>query len=216
MQRREARAEAGRMYPRRSINRVLRQCGLDGEFRVTPDLADALCRIVEATTAAAIASGCAVAKRRAEAARAELPPGASEGLAAVMASGASTGAGGSAAAAGAAGGAYLPPHQALPVRPSDMAPFYERALHLHVPGFGVDVRPYRRPALSALHRDRMGAVLHGRQQLNQQSQQGVAAVAQQQGQQQQQDGGGGGGGGGGGAGWSGGGGYGGGGGGGGF
>lgn len=36
--------------------------------------------------------------------------------------------------------------------------FLERQHHLHVPGFASEVRPYRRPTLSAVHRARTVAV----------------------------------------------------------
>jgi len=176
-QRREARADQQRLLPRRAVARALRACGLDGEFRVTAELADALGRIVEATVTATVASGCAVARRRAEAAAREQQQQQQQQQA-----GGGGGGGGVGGAAGPDAQHQQRLARPLPLRPSDMAPFLERAMHLHVPGFGVEVRPYRRPAASALHRERMGAVR--RTQLQQEQGQGQGPGQQQQQQQQ--------------------------------
>ncbi|GBF87907.1 transcription initiation factor TFIID subunit 12 [Raphidocelis subcapitata] len=44
------------------------------------------------------------------------------------------------------------------LRASDLAPYLERAHHIRVPGFGGELKPYRRPSASELHRERAAAV----------------------------------------------------------
>jgi hypothetical protein len=44
------------------------------------------------------------------------------------------------------------------LRASDLAPYLERTHHVRIPGFGGELRPYRRPSASELHRERAAAV----------------------------------------------------------
>jgi transcription initiation factor TFIID subunit 12 len=44
------------------------------------------------------------------------------------------------------------------LRAADLAPYLERTHHIRVPGFGGELRPYRRPNASELHRERAAAV----------------------------------------------------------
>jgi hypothetical protein len=44
------------------------------------------------------------------------------------------------------------------LRASDLAPYLERAHAIRIPGFGGELKPYRRPSASELHRERAAAV----------------------------------------------------------
>lgn len=44
------------------------------------------------------------------------------------------------------------------LRAADLTPYLERAHHIRIPGFGNELKPYKRPAASDLHRERAAAV----------------------------------------------------------